>query len=99
MISRRKCQAIAWDWVGRQAIAESKRRLDSTREPHLSGAEISPEDRRKLNRLNAKMLLQGGYDPPTPRIPWWGARLFMNDWTPPPPTSKTWRMYTGPEPT
>lgn len=103
MISRRRCQRIAEDWVRTRACEEYHRRLTSAWEPfYLTAQGTTPEEtaqaqrkrRESLAELATDALLSGLYDPPKPTIPSFWQRLSMNDWAPPEPTAEQWPMRT-----
>lgn len=54
MISRKRCRAIAFDWVVDQGSQEYDRRMHSLNLRHASDEEL-----KKLYKMGAEMLLQG----------------------------------------
>lgn len=89
---------LASTWMGNHELEDGFRRL-AGRGP-LSAEELKEREaedkcrRHDLARMATDMLLCGGYDPPTPRIPSFWQRWSMDDWTPPEPSKKSWSMCT-----
>lgn len=104
MISRRRCQEIAQEWVSQKGLEEHGRRLDSLRRNRREYREFAhkldmPYDEAPAPehyRMATDAFLAGMYDPPPPSIPLFWQRWFLRDWTPADPTPEEWPMYTGP---
>lgn len=86
MISRKRCKAIAHDWVVEQGNQEYYRRMRSLDLQYADHNEILG-----LYEKGAEMWERGRYDPPTPKIPNLFRRLLINDWMPP---ESDWPMST-----
>jgi hypothetical protein len=105
MISKKRCQEIARDWVIEHAVDEYSRRLASIRKSDDEYAQFAREigqpfriDQEHRDRLLdgvTAAMLTGYYDPPTPKLPSLFRRLRLNDWTPPEPAPDEWPMGTA----
>lgn len=104
MISYRECQRIAKEYRDRWEREEYERRVSSVVstpfgldqeeiDRYVNSSEFLSRQT-ELRHLAQDAYLSGLYLPPTPEIPSFWKRLFMDEWIPEEPDSSVWKMST-----